>query len=159
MNKFFALIVFIGISGCSSIEKAEHRGSKSTNEDEVIVSFAGTNLEKSELRRLKSAAKGGDSESAFRLYNYYSIGRGANEKLANKYFDIALRLEHPIALYNRAFEIWVYQREPDVMEVYGLLKKAIEKGHRDERGLLDEIEQAKATGVVPLESKFRLFLN
>ena len=131
----------------------------SSEDDAVELSFAHPKKSRSELRELKRRAKQGDGEAAFELWGYYALSVEGNVKKMNRYFKRAVELEYPNALYNKALESWAYDEFPNIAEVEALLKRAISKGFIDERGLLDEVLLAKSTGIVPKQSKFRLFLD
>ncbi len=130
-----------------------------SEDDAVELSFAHPKKPRSEIRGLKRRAKQGDGEAAFELWGYYALSVEGNVEKMNRYFKRAVELEYPNALYNKALESWVYDEFPNIAEVEALLKKAISKGFIDERGLLDEVLLAKSTGIVPKQSKFRLFLD
>ena len=142
--------------GCTSTNKDE-AGTDGQDDDVYIVSFLGETKSNSELRELKRKASRGNGASAFELSAYYSIGQGQDSNKADYYFDMALELEYLYALYNKGLEEWAYNEFPNIDEVEMLIRKAIKKGHPDERRLLEEILETKRTGVFPRKSKFRLF--
>ena len=134
--------------------------SESSPEEYIIeLSFQAPKKPKKELKELKRKSREGDGKAAFELYGYYALSVEGNVKKMNRYFARAVELEYPNALYNKAFDLWVREEKPDIERIGGLLRKAIGLGFVDERGLLDEVLEAKSSGIIPRKSKFRLFLN
>ncbi|MEX0291680.1 MAG: hypothetical protein AB3N10_10205 [Allomuricauda sp.] len=147
---FLVLVANSGIGNTPGKETAE-------DDDIVELRFAAPKKPKSEINDLKRKARKGDGEAAFALFGYYALSVEGNAKKAERYFQIALECKYPNALYNKAFDIWVYEENPDIKLVESLLREAMKRGFVDERGLLDEVLEAKSSGKIPNNSKFRYF--
>jgi hypothetical protein len=63
----------------------------------------------------------------------------------------------PVAIYMEAARLWSQEERPDLDYVEKLVKRAIELGYKDEKGLLAEVMAARESGILPRRSKFRLF--
>jgi len=91
------------------------------------------------LKTCVQRASKGDAEAAYRLYAHYGIGVG-DAKNAQKYFDQAVALEYPAALYAHAVHLWDEHSDPAMVLRY--LKRALELGNPDSSNLLLEVEAA-----------------
>jgi TPR repeat protein len=110
-----------------------------------------------ELRALKDRAAQGDGEASFKLWAYYSFSVESDARLARRYYDRSIELEYPAALYDKAFWEWCREPVPHIDRVERLLRRAISLGFKDEKHLLEEVLEAKKSGVIPSRSPFRLF--
>ena len=162
-----ALLAFLGAgftaTGCVS------RSQDDEDSDLIIVehSFQGERKSKAELRDLRRRVRDGDGEAAMRLRTYYLIGRGQSLRLAQRYLDRGVQLDWPPALYDKARDLWAHEENPDVVEAHALVSRAIALGFRDESAremgfateedLLEELETALESGVLPAHSRFRPF--
>ena len=139
----FAAIVGMALSvvsmGCSA---ASEESATSTDEEVVVQKPFGSGaiLPEPDLKKAILQAKAGNAEAAYRLYAHYSIGIGDGET-GQKYFEQAVALEYPPALYAKAVHLWD-GKKTDVREVYALLKRALELGQPDTAQLLPEVEAA-----------------
>ncbi len=115
---------------------------------------------KDELKALKKAAHLGNADAAFQLFAYYNIVEG-NDSLRTRYLKLAVKLEHPQALFLAAVFEWRNKLHPDIEYAERMLMRAIELHCDDPNAikLLEEIETAKETGIIPLETDFRSFGN
>lgn len=149
--RYITLITVVTSVGC-------HFCPLSSSKHEIVYyTFQGMPKSEKEINDLVNASNNGNDDASFELHTYYSLGYGQDAELASYYFEIAINQENEDALYVKAQEIWDTERNPDVDLVYGLLKKAIEKGHEDNKRLFKEVEKAKETGIVPLQTKNRFF--
>lgn len=126
-------------------------------EEVVTVSLQSPKKSREDLRALKDRAARGDGEAAFTLWGYYALSVEGDARLAQRYFDRAVELEYPAALYNKAFSEWCRQPVPDIARVERMLRRAIALGFKDGKHLLDEVLAAKESGLIPSHSAFRLF--
>ena len=150
-------------TGCTNRVRHHH------DPDVIVVehSFQGERKSKAELRDLRRRAREGDGAAAYELFAYYSLGRGQNTQLSERFLDRSVTLDFPLALYMRAVDIWMLEEEPDVVEAHALVSRAIALGFRDESAhekgfateedLLEELETALETGAVPAQTRFRFF--
>lgn len=83
-------------------------------------------------------AKLGDPEAAYKLFAHYAIGVGDGKK-GQEFFDRAVSLNYPPALYAKAVHLWDADGS-DLQQVHSLIKRAIEGGYNDNKGLLQEVE-------------------
>lgn len=144
------ILIPIALLGCSTTPDVPG------DTNEVEVSLKRPELPRSEVRALKTRAEQGDANAAWELYVNYAFA-DYNESLSERFFNRAIELEHPSALYEKAFWIWTREEFPDIETVEALARRAIELGYNDEKGLLDEIVAARESGTIPRRSRLRLF--
>lgn len=130
----FLIVVMVG--ACSS-------AGQTSNDTIKMDRFGqGALLTDAQLRENIERANNGDGHAAYRVWAHYAIGAAEGEKgreKAQKYFDLALKLEYPPALYNKAIQLWDSGKaDPELVMKY--LKRAIELGQPDRAKLLPQVE-------------------
>ena len=153
--------VSFALTGCSNGSQRSH------DPDVVVLSFKGEKKSNAELRDLRRRARDGDGQAAYQLFAYYGLGRGENARLAERFFEIAVELEWPPALYAKAVRIWDWENDPDLNQVFDLASRAIELGYKhegvvrgpeypdegvslgNERDFLERVKQALEAGEIP----------
>jgi hypothetical protein len=141
---FFALlIVSTFLWGCETHSRDSNKP--------VLLSLAGTSavLSDAQLKYYMARADNGDGSAAYKVWAHYIIGAAEGEKGLEKgqiYFDKAVKLEYPPALYNRAVSLW-NEGGADPAAVLKIAARAIELGQPDSAKLIPElnavIEKAK----------------
>ena len=123
----------IPISGCMQ---------NSTSRPEPVTTLphfgASYILSDAELERTKKLADNGNPEANYRLFAHYSFGV-ADAQNAEIYFDRAVKLEYPAALYVKAVQLWD-SRRADPLVTLRYLKRAIELGAPDTANLLQTVQ-------------------
>jgi hypothetical protein len=123
---------------------------------EIYGFGAGAILSDIQVKYHAERATRGDGESAYKLYAHYGIGIG-DEAKARAYFDLAVSLNYPAALYSKAVQLWD-SKTPDLEQVRILMKRAIDGGYKDSSGALMKVEAeikkktAEAIQVSPVPS-------
>jgi len=136
-NLIVCIFILIEV-GCSSNNLGPNGGSI------VVHRFGeGAVLTNAQLHENIDRANHGDGEAAYRVWAHYAIGSpkpGKKEiENAQKYFDLAVTLEYPPALYTKAVILW-NSGKAEPVEVLKYLKRAIELGRPDTDNLLPEVE-------------------
>ena len=102
----------------------------------------GAILSDKDIRLYTERASHGDGEAAYKLFWHYSTGLGDGTQ-GLEYFDQAVELEYPTALYGKALRLWE-SGNADPKLVLKYLKRALELGNPDTAKLLPEVEAAAA---------------
>lgn len=128
----------LALSGCATGKKDEME----TEEVVTIPMGQGAILPDKDVKQYTEQASRGDGEAAYKLFWHYSIGLGDGIN-GQKYFDRAVELEYPTALYGKAIRLWE-SGTADPKLVLKCLKRALELGNPDTAKLLPEVEAAAA---------------
>jgi hypothetical protein len=112
----------------------------------IVLSLAGTGavLSDAQLKYYVARADNGDGYAAYKVWAHYIIGAAEGEKGAEKgqiYFDKAVKLEYPPALYNQAVSLW-NEGGADPAAVLKIAARAIELGQPDSAKLIPELKAA-----------------
>lgn len=116
--------------------------------------MSGPVLPSAELERLDREAKAGSGEAAWTLARYYDM-TGNDVVLALRYYKRAFRLNYPLAFYRAAFREWESDPHPNLRRVASRARKAVELGVKAAQDVLDEVEVARTSGVIPKRTAIR----
>lgn len=151
MKLFSAAILLSFLLSCSgSLDEIDSISNTSETGDgyiEVPPMGRAAILNDDELHKAIKKAENGDGEAAYRLFAHYGIGTG-NTELAENYLNLAIKLGYPVALYNKAVEMWEMYNNKfykgssiDKEEIRSLVERAVAAGHPDTRGLLHALQE------------------
>ena len=144
------MAVSVFLACCLGFSMKEPRSSapRATDEVEKQKPFGSAAIiPASEIESIIDRANRGDAEANYRLYAHYSIGIGDGDK-GKKYFERAVALEYPAALYAKAIHLWD-SGNADPNEVCRLIKRAMELGEVDSAQILPAAETAQKRQAEP----------
>ena len=157
--------IYIGITmllvitcGCSTLDNTQKSGIYPQGDGSVTIvdGHAVPKKSEKEIRQLTKDAKAGDGKAAFALASYYDFSEEGNAKYAAKYHRLAEKLKYPHELFRISLIEWGSKPNPDLKKTEDYARKAAQAGVERADELLVEIVEARTSGVIPNETKFRL---